>query len=80
MSLKTLLFTAYGMHGYQITGPGWLDTQRFDITAIVPDGATQSQVQGMWRNLLIERFGLQAHIEQKDGQVSELVVGKDGTR
>ncbi len=78
MPLRALLFTAYGMHAYQVTGPGWLDTQRFDIAATVPEGATQDQVQGMWRNLMIERFGLQAHVEQKDGQVSELVVGKDG--
>jgi uncharacterized protein (TIGR03435 family) len=78
MPLRTLLFTAYGMHAYQITGPAWLDTQRFDVVATVPDGATKDQVQGMWRNLLIERFGLQAHIEQKDAQISELVVGKDG--
>jgi uncharacterized protein (TIGR03435 family) len=78
MPLKTLLFTAFGMYAYQITGPVWLDTQRFDIVATVPDGATRDQVQGMWRNLLIERFGLQVHIEQRDGQVSELIVGKDG--
>src|ERR1043166_4887680 len=34
MSLKNLLMTAYNMKNYQISGPSWLDTERFDITEI----------------------------------------------
>src|SRR5215471_8295694 len=31
MSLKNLLMTAYDVKNYQITGPAWLDTERFDV-------------------------------------------------
>src|SRR5580700_7392903 len=57
VTLKQLLTTAYDVKPYQVNAPGWLDTERYDIIAKVPEGATTAQVNVMWRNLLKERFG-----------------------
>jgi uncharacterized protein (TIGR03435 family) len=79
-NLKTLLTIAYDVKNYQVNGPSWLDTERYDIIAKVPDGATKEQVNMMWQNLLKERFGMVLHHESKEFQVSELVVAKGGSK
>jgi uncharacterized protein (TIGR03435 family) len=78
--LKQLLTTAYDVKPYQVNGPGWLDTERYDIVAKVPEGATTEQVNMMWRNLLKERFGMVVHHESKEFPVDELVVAKGGPK
>jgi uncharacterized protein (TIGR03435 family) len=72
--------TAYDVKGYQISGPAWLASERYDIAAKVPAGATQEQVDVMWQNLLLERFGLRLHHESKEFKVEELVVAKGGPK
>src|SRR4051812_9748118 len=47
VSLKNLMTTAYKVKGYQISGPSWLDSERFDITAKIPAGTTKEQFQTM---------------------------------
>ena len=41
LDLKALLIYAYGVKPYQITGPDWMATTRFDIVAKLPDGSTK---------------------------------------
>ncbi len=72
--------TAYDVKEYQVSGPGWLDTERYDILVKLPAGATKEQVNVMWQSLLAERFGLMLHHEPKEFQVEELVVGKNGAK
>ena len=79
-TLKSLLTTAYDVKNYQVNGPAWLDTERYDIVAKVPAGATKEQVNVMWQNLLADRFGVKLHHESKDFQVEELVVAKGGSK
>src|SRR6185369_17165213 len=38
--MKLLLTRAYDVQGYQVFGPSWIDTERFDVVAKVPHGAT----------------------------------------
>jgi uncharacterized protein (TIGR03435 family) len=80
VTLKQLLTTAYDVKLYQANGPGWLDTERYDIIAKVPEGATKEQVNAMWRNLLKERFGMIVHHESKEFPVDELVLAKGGPK
>lgn len=75
-----LLTVAYDVKAFQITGPAWITTQRYDIVAKVPAGATKQQLSAMWRNLLAERFGLVVHHEAREFQVEELVVAKGGPK
>ena len=79
-NLKAILLTAYDAKNYQINGPSWLDTERYNVIAKVPAGSTKEQVRVMWQNLLRERFSLVLHHESKEFQVEDLVVGKDGSK
>jgi uncharacterized protein (TIGR03435 family) len=80
MSLKGLLVAAYGVKTYQVSGPSWMDTERFDIVAKVPKDATKDDVKLMLQNLLAERFKLTLHREKKDLPMYALVVGKNGPK
>ncbi len=79
-SLKQLIQAAYNVKGYQVSGPNWLDSERFDIAAKIPQGATKEQFQKMLQNLLAERFKLALHHETKDLPIYGLIVGKNGVK
>lgn len=79
-NLRALLMTAYDMKTYQIYGPAWLNTERYDIVARVPAGATKDQVNVMWQRLLTERFGVVLRHESREFQVDELVIDKGGSK
>jgi uncharacterized protein (TIGR03435 family) len=80
VTLYNVLMSAYGVKDFQISGPGWLDSERYDIFAKVPRGATKAQSKVMMQNLLAERFKLTLHRETKELPMYELVVGKNGPR
>jgi uncharacterized protein (TIGR03435 family) len=79
-TLRDLLMTAYNVKRYQISGPSWIETERYEIVAKVPEGATKEQVSVMWQNLLADRFGVVFHRESKEFQVEELTVAKGGPK
>jgi uncharacterized protein (TIGR03435 family) len=79
-ALRNIVMTAYDVQTYQVTAPDWLGTERYDIVAKVPAGATKAQVNVMWQNLLKERFGMVLHHESKEFQVDELTVAKGGLK
>jgi uncharacterized protein (TIGR03435 family) len=64
----------------QISGPGWIGSERYDVVANVPPGATRAQVPEMWRNLLVDRFHLVLHGTKKEFPGYELVVAKGGPK
>jgi len=72
--------TAYNIKTYQLSGSEWINTERYDILARVPAGATKEQVGVMWQKLLAERFGVVLHHESKEFQVEELVIDKGGSK
>jgi len=80
MSMKDLIANAYQMKGYQISGPAWLATERFDIIAKLPDGASKDDAPPMLQALLAERFKLTIHRDAHEGDVLGLLVGKDGPK
>ena len=80
VTVKNVLTQAYGVKGFQISGPGWLDSGRYDIVAKLPRGATKAEFMAMLQNLLAERFKLTLHREKKDLQMYALVVGKNGPK
>jgi uncharacterized protein (TIGR03435 family) len=75
-----LLTRAYGVKMYQISGPDWIDSERYDIVAKVPPDTTREQFNIMLQNLLNERFKLTLHREKKEQPVYALVVGKNGPK
>ena len=78
MPLRKLIVTAYRVKPYQVAGPDWMQSQRFDIVAKIPAGASPDQVPEMLQALLAERFKLAIHRETKDTPVVALVVGRNG--
>src|SRR5271157_2159969 len=80
VSLRDIIRQAYQLKDYQITGPEWLNTERFDIVAKLPDGAPESQKPLMLQALLAERFKLTVHREKKDLPAYALVVAKGGSK
>jgi uncharacterized protein (TIGR03435 family) len=78
--LRDLLMTAYNVKNYQLSGPAWLNTERYDVVARVPAGATKEQVSVMWQRLLADRFGVMVHHESREFQVEELVIDKGGSK
>lgn len=74
VSLRVLIMAAYRLQLFQVTGgPGWVDSERFDISAKASSVATPEQVSVMLRTLLTERFGLITHTESRDLSIFELV-------
>ena len=78
--MKELLLRAYGVRSPEVSGPSWMDTERYDIAAKVPLAATEEEANVMLQNLLVERFGLVFHREKKELQVYELTIGKDAPK
>jgi uncharacterized protein (TIGR03435 family) len=76
--LKVLIMRAYDVQNFQVSGPSWMDSQRFDIIAKVPDGATKEDARIMLQNLLVDRFKLKLHKGSKQAAIYELVVAKGG--
>ena len=44
VSLKTVIARAYEMKEYQVSGPDWLDSARFDILAKTPPNTPREQI------------------------------------
>ena len=80
MSLADLIRVAYRVKPYQISGPDWMASERFDVLAKLPEGASSGQVPEMLQALLAERFKLAVHRESKEHAVYALVVGKNGPK
>jgi len=80
MSLKELIAYGYKVRTYQVSGPEWLATDRFDIVAKLPEGSTRDDVTAMMKALLADRFKLAAHLETKEHQVVGLVLAKSGPK
>jgi uncharacterized protein (TIGR03435 family) len=69
-SMGALLRRAYRIDPFQLATPAGLPNAYFDIHAKVPPGTTEPKCDEMLRNLLSERFGLQAHHEnERDSRV-----------
>ena len=78
MSLRDLATIAYAVKPTQIKAPDWMAQQRFDIQALMPEGADQKQVPAMLQALLKDRFKLVAHKDSKEQDVMALEVAKGG--
>ena len=82
-SLADLIGFAYEVQAKQIvSGPDWLDKDRYDIAA-VPDqeGAPNvQQLRLMMQKLLASRFNLKFHHDQRELSAYVLTVGKNGQK
>lgn len=80
MTLKMLLQRAYGLKPAEISGPGWMESERYDVVAKVPPGTNEDGFRLMLQGLLTERFQIASHRETKTLQVYLLTVAKGGPK
>lgn len=81
ISLKNILLRdAYRLNEYQYVAPAWMDKEIYDVVAKVPPGITRDQFRVMLQNLLIERFKIELHHEQRDTTVYDMVIAKGGLK
>jgi uncharacterized protein (TIGR03435 family) len=78
VSLESCIRWAYNVPQRQISGPGWLNLERFDIVAKSSSPASEMQLRLMLQTLLADRFKLALHRESKEMSVFVLLVGKGG--
>jgi uncharacterized protein (TIGR03435 family) len=80
VNLKTCIRWAYHVTEYQVSGPAWLDSERYEIAGKAAGPAAEEQLRLMMQALLQERFKLALHRQIKDFQVYVLVPGKNGPK
>ena len=80
MTVADLIVLAYHVKSDQITGPGWIATQPFDIIAKLPEGASKNDVPKMLQSLLEDRFKLTLHRDSKEHPALALMVGEGGPK
>jgi uncharacterized protein (TIGR03435 family) len=80
VSLKMILLRAYGMRPYQISGPAWMETERYDIDAKYPPGTKLEDFRLMLQKLLGDRFHLVLHRETREMTRYRLVIAKGGPK
>ena len=88
ITLKQLVQIAYDVRDYSMSGPTWLDSERFDINAKTPSeiAATKDSQQrgvlfrGAMQALMADRFKLVVHHETRTVPAYALVVAKGGLK
>ncbi|HVV45121.1 MAG TPA: TIGR03435 family protein [Bryobacteraceae bacterium] len=79
-TLGMCILAAWDLGSAQLSGPSWLNENRFDIEAKTSPSATQADLRQMLRTLLMERFRVAAHHEAREMPAYALVVAKGGPR
>jgi uncharacterized protein (TIGR03435 family) len=80
ITLKQLLMNAYDLNPSQISGPAWIETERYDVVATIPPGAQKQDIPAMLQRLLADRFQISQHTEKKDEPIYVLGIGPSGPK
>jgi uncharacterized protein (TIGR03435 family) len=76
--LKSVMQWAYHLQAIQISGPSWLDDNRYDIVAKAASETPTERQRAMMQTLLAERFKLTFHRETKEMPAYVVTVAKSG--
>jgi len=82
-TLQALIALAYDMNPRTISGgPGWMEEQHFNIEAVTPGDVAPIRLEQMQmlRALLVERFGLKFHRQEKEFSIYALTMAKGGPK
>ncbi len=79
LSMLSLIQTAYAVAPAKIMGgPPWIDTTHFDIVAKMPAGLKESDSPELIKALLVDRFKLVVHNEDRPLPVYAIVLARKG--
>jgi uncharacterized protein (TIGR03435 family) len=80
-SLKAMVRYAYDVQENQISGgPGWFDSDRWNIAATAGREITEDERRRMLQTLLNDRFTMTIRHEMKEMPIYALVVAKGGSK
>ena len=80
-SVRELIKFAYDLKDYQISGgPGWLDTNRYDIVAKIGRDIGDTDLKLLTQSLLVDRFKLRVRREKRLITAYSLIIAKAGPR
>lgn len=82
-TLEQFLLLGYNLQKEQLAGlPDWGKTERWDVEGVanVDGQPSWKQLQSMMQKILVERFALQLHHEQREMPVFALTVAKGGPK
>jgi uncharacterized protein (TIGR03435 family) len=80
-NVRMLMGFAFQVRDFQIIGaPGWLTTERFDITATAGRNAPASELRVMLGSLLAERFALRFRRETRQMPIYALTMARANGR
>src|SRR5689334_17876602 len=80
VSFRSCTRWAYNVLDYQVNGPGWIDTERYDITGKASGPVPPEQLRLMMQTLLAERFKMELHRQTKEMQAYLLQIAKGGPK
>jgi len=76
--IKLMIQVAYRVKPEQVTGgPGWLDSDRFDMEAKAEKPSTGDELHTMLMNMLVDRLQLKYHREKKEMAMYALTAGSE---
>jgi len=79
--IKVMIQAAFRVKPEQIVGgPGWLDSDPYDMEAKAAKPSTSDELHVMLMNMLVDRLQLKFHRESRDMRRYALTVDKDGPR
>jgi uncharacterized protein (TIGR03435 family) len=77
--MRLMIAAAFSVNPDAVTaGPGWMDSDRYDVVAKASPDATEPELRAMLKTLLIERLKLAAHVEEKVAGTYAMTVAKGG--
>ena len=79
-TLRSCIRWAYSLKDYQVVGPEWVASARYDIVAKSAGPVATADLRRMLQALLSDRFQLTVHRDTKELPVYALVVGKSGPK
>ena len=80
-TLHGILNWAYSIqNSWQVAGPHWLDSDFYEVEAVLPPETSLADSRLMMRAMLADRFGLKAHTESREFAIYALLVAKGGPK
>jgi uncharacterized protein (TIGR03435 family) len=81
VTLGMLINVAYGAQDFQVSGgPGWINSERWDVEAKAEDRASADEMGPMLQRLLENRFKLSVRRETREFPVYVLTVAKSASK
>ena len=81
LPVRQIIRFAYGSNDLDVEGgPGWIDTDRWDINASAGTSDPDAALEPRMRTLLADRFKLRVHVEMRDRPIYDLVFARPDKR